>query len=96
MTTGYRYDGSARYYGVPARDISADEFDRMDPQLQRIVLTSPAYTPIRVDRPLSDMRRAELDAIARERGIDPTAYGNRESLIAALSADDDGDGQEEA
>lgn len=93
--SGYRYDGSARYYGVPARDLTEEDVERLSPTLRRLVDDSPAYTPIRADRPLSDMRRAELDALAIERGIDPSDHTTKESLIAALTADD-GDGQEEA
>lgn len=97
--SGYRYDGSARYYGVPARDLTQDEFDRLSPSQRRLVLTSPAYQAVTA-RGLSDLRRADLDALATERGIDPTEHSNRESLIAALSALDavqhGGDGQEES
>lgn len=95
--SGYRYDGSARYYGVPARDLTQDEFDRLAPGRKRLVLDSPAYTPIAA-KGLSDLRRAELDTLATERGIDPTEHSNRESLIAALSALDAAsgdDGQED-
>lgn len=92
--SGYRYDGSARYYGVPARDLTEEDVERLSPTLRRLVYDSPAYTPVTA-RSLPDLRRAELDALATERGIDPSDHSTKESLIAALTADD-GDGQEEA
>jgi hypothetical protein len=31
------------------------------------------------------LSRAELDNVARERGLDPAQYGNRDELLAALT-----------
>lgn len=44
--SGYRYVGSDRFYGIPIRDLSADEFVALDPEQRRKVRRSPAYAEI--------------------------------------------------
>lgn len=43
---GYRYVGPDRFYGIPVRDLSADEFAALDPEQRRKVRLSPAYAEI--------------------------------------------------
>lgn len=51
---GYRYTGSGeRFRGVPARDITQEEFDRLGPLEQRRVTESGLYKPVKADRPAS-------------------------------------------
>lgn len=44
--SGYRYTGEGTHYEVPARDLTAEEFDALDPMQQRIVRLSPAYSEL--------------------------------------------------
>lgn len=44
---GYRYTGKGeRFRGVPARDITQEEYDRLGPREQRTVDESGAYKPM--------------------------------------------------
>lgn len=43
--TGFTYKGPGRVYGVPAHDITADEFERLDGKQRRVVLHSGWYEP---------------------------------------------------
>lgn len=46
MSHGYRFvPGRGRHYGVPARDLTQDEFEALEPAKRRIVRHSPAYEP---------------------------------------------------
>ena len=86
MTTAYRYDASkGRFSGVPARDITAEQFDAMGPREKRIVRLSGAYTAVEPQKLLTNQTRDELDALALERGIDPTQHSTKASLIDALT-----------
>jgi len=45
-TNGYRYIGNgAHWAGVPARDLTKDEFDRLGPLQKRAVTTGGGYEP---------------------------------------------------
>lgn len=43
--TGYTYKGPGRVYGVPARDITAEEFEALTGRQRRVVLHSGWYQP---------------------------------------------------
>lgn len=46
---GYRYVGKgARYRGVPSRDLTQDEYERLGPLEQRTVRESGGYEPMTV------------------------------------------------
>lgn len=48
---GYRYTGSGeRFRGVPARDITQEEFDRLGPLEQRRVTESDLYKPVKAEK----------------------------------------------
>ena len=52
MSNGYRYTGSGeRPRGIPARDISHEEFDRMGPLEQRRVRESGVFAPVKAAKP---------------------------------------------
>ncbi len=42
----FKYKGTDRFYGVPARDLTVDEWDAMDVSLQREVLASASYQDV--------------------------------------------------
>lgn len=41
----YRYVGPGHHVGVPARDLTAEEFGRLPGRLRRIVVKSGLYRP---------------------------------------------------
>lgn len=42
---GFRFVADkGRFHGIPARDLTQAEFEALTPNLQRLVLTSDAYT----------------------------------------------------
>ena len=43
---GYRYLGPDRFHGIPARDLTADDFAALGPEERRKVRKSPAYVEI--------------------------------------------------
>ncbi len=48
MSNGYRYVGQGeRWRGVPSRDLTQDEFDRLGPLEQRTVWESGAWEPVK-------------------------------------------------
>lgn len=42
----WRYTGERRWMAVPARDITAEEFERMPADRRRIILHSGDWTPV--------------------------------------------------
>lgn len=60
--SGYRYTGEGTHYEVPARDLTAEEFDALDPMQQRIVRLSPAYREIGGAKKSDDKPTGKADA----------------------------------
>lgn len=90
MSTGWTYvgDGVRYSYGVPARDLSAEEFAALTPLDQRVVMQSGAYAPAAPAKSPKEMTREELNVYAAERGIaDPESFGSKGDLLAALSGE---------
>lgn len=85
----FRYDASkGRFRNVPNRDLTQAQFAALDPGQQRTVLTSGAWSQTEAPQRIEDMRRADLDALATERGIDPGQHDTKASLIAALTTNE--------
>ena len=45
--TAFKFVGPGRHYGVPSRDITAEEFDGLTPRQRRIIVESAAYEATR-------------------------------------------------
>ena len=45
--TSFKFVGPGRHYGVPARDITAEEIDGLRPRQKRIIVESAAYEATR-------------------------------------------------
>lgn len=86
--TGYTYKGPGRVYGVPARDITAEEFEAFTGRQRGLVLRSGWYVATEVaEAPLASLKRADLNAMATELGIEaPDALDNKDVVIAAIEA----------
>lgn len=65
MSNGYRYTGDGQQFrGVPARDITQEEYEALGPREQRSVDESGAYKPIeaKVDKPAPAKAEAKGDS----------------------------------
>lgn len=83
--SGYSYVGEDRFYGIPARDLTQQEFDDLTPDQQRVVRESPAYSESVKGSPLASLKREDLEARAEEVGVvEPGLYGNKTQLIDAI------------
>lgn len=51
-------EGKGRHYGVPARDLTQDEFEALTPTEQRVVRESPAYKGKGGNPPKTDTPKA--------------------------------------
>lgn len=58
--SAYRYIGDGFAYAVPARDITADEFDALDGRQRRIVLHSGWYEPVKATAKPADEKKADV------------------------------------
>lgn len=57
--TGFVYKGPGRAYGVPARDITAEEFEALNGRQRGIVLRSGWYQPAKAEAPRKDAKADE-------------------------------------
>ncbi len=57
--TAHMYTGGGFAYAVPARDITAEEFDAMDGRQRRIVLQSGWYEPVKASAKAADDKKAD-------------------------------------
>lgn len=86
MSNGYRYTGSGeRFRGVPARDLTQDEFDRLGPLEQRRVTESGVYRQIE----LTDLSMDDLRAMALKAGADAEALEKMRAKADVIKAIND-------
>lgn len=84
---GYTFVTSkGRFYGIPARDLTQDEYEALPPSQQRIVRESDAYAEGIETSSLAKLTRAELEARAESLGVEGPfdRYSNKDQLIAAI------------
>ncbi len=95
MTILYRRtDAPGIHYGVPDRDLTADEFDVLPPDLRRDVKASPLYELVdaaalreALTAELNGKTREELNEGAAALGIeDAEKLPNKEAVIDAIVA----------
>jgi hypothetical protein len=84
--SGFKYAGPGRMHGVPARDITAADFERMDGFQRRVILESGFWEEVK-DLNLTARPRDELNTLAAQHGVaDPAALPNKDAVIAAIDA----------
>lgn len=83
---GFRYTGNGkRFRGVPARDLTQHEYDRLGPRERRSVIKSGAYEAIE----LADLKLDELKAMAVESGANADEVGRlnkKEGVIKVINS----------
>lgn len=92
---GYKYIGTRRFSGLPQGDIDPEAFAKLSAHRKHLVLHSGEWEGANAIDPnpgFGVMKRAELDEVALEYEIDPSAYTHVEDLRAALVEAHEGKG----
>lgn len=67
MSHGYRYVGNGqRWHGVPARDLTQEEFERLGPLEQRAVREGGGYEAVKAKDAKAAERQAEAERLAAQ------------------------------
>lgn len=84
---GYRYKGPDQFFGIPARDLTEDEFEALSPSLRRHVRASDAYAEV-VEVDPSKLNRPDLETYAAEHGVTGPydQYSTKADLLKAIEA----------
>lgn len=61
MKVKFKYEGNGEgYHGIPARDLSEDDWAQLSPEQRRLVANSPLYQP-QVAQDKAQERKAKED-----------------------------------
>jgi hypothetical protein len=91
MSTAWKFVGPGRHFGVPSRDITAEEFETLSPRQRRIITESPAYEELQLDDPLGELSNAEFDTLSPAEKGARTREANRRAEEAAAAAQAEAD-----
>jgi hypothetical protein len=80
----YRYVGTDTFHGVPARDLTEEEFGRLPILRQLDVQANASYELV---EDLTHKTRDELISLATQVGVEePEKLKNKDALVAAIEA----------
>lgn len=95
----YRFTGPDKFPGIPARDLTQDDYDALNIDQKRDVIATSSYESLQGDEfpvnvptvDFSKLNRTELEEYAADNGVvDPASYTNKDLLIEAIQAAKDG------
>lgn len=85
----YRYVGPHKFHGIPARDLTEADVDRLTIDQKRDLWTTSSYEPVTPDEDAppdpARLSRSDLEAYAASLGIEnPGDYANKDQLLEAV------------